>query len=118
STSSRDELLMAHINQPPSPLAATVGLPSDLAELCARCLAKQAPERPTGAEFLASVLSHDLHGESVMVPAPTASAEPEGRTEVMAGPLDAVTQKQPAPAGRPVGSAPPPGRRSRRDRLT
>jgi serine/threonine-protein kinase len=120
STSSRDELLMAHINQAPPRLAATVGLPSDLAELCARCLAKQAPERPTGAEFLAGVsshdlLSHDLHGETVV--APTPSAEPAARTEPMAGPLDAVTQTQPAPAGRPVGSAAP-GRRSRRDRLT
>jgi serine/threonine-protein kinase len=120
STNSRDELLMAHINQAPSPLAATVGLPPELADLCARCLAKDAADRPTSAQFSARVSSHDLTGAALAFPTANASAEPVVGTEPLAGP---VTQTQTALPGRPDGTSDPahvgsaPFGRRRRERL-
>jgi serine/threonine-protein kinase len=71
---SRTELLRSHLHAEPEPLPDIDGLPAEVADLCARCLAKAPQERPTSAEMVTALGAAGGHLPRPVSPAPIPGA--------------------------------------------
>jgi serine/threonine-protein kinase len=87
------QMLRAHTYTEPDPLPPVAGVPSDVADLCGRCLAKDPADRPTAAEVadvLAEaagvvVLPADGPGRHAAVPAAADGIAPDDEPTVEPG---------------------------------
>ncbi|HYN95746.1 MAG TPA: serine/threonine-protein kinase, partial [Pilimelia sp.] len=66
------QMLKAHRYVEPEPLPAVDGLPAEVADLCARCLAKDPADRPTSTELARTLAA--AAGVVVFLPAPVPAA--------------------------------------------
>jgi eukaryotic-like serine/threonine-protein kinase len=80
----RAEMLAAHVSAQPDPLPPDTGVPSDVAALCCRCLAKDPRERPTAREVASALAAaaatvaspaRSLHAAAAVAGAQTAAAD-------------------------------------------
>jgi serine/threonine protein kinase len=84
--STREELLLAHRYAAPLPLPPIEGLPSEVADICLRCLDKDPSGRPTAVA--AALLLAECIGTQVYVPSPLKRPVPPPRPRTAP---DAVT---------------------------
>jgi serine/threonine-protein kinase len=102
------QMLKAHRYQEPADLPAVAGLPSDVVDLCRRCLAKEPAERPTAAE------AANILGDAAGLPSTALLLATVGSKAAGLSPsLSTVGQPSP-PSTRSTGTpyAPPPPRRA------
>ncbi|GIF65695.1 serine/threonine protein kinase [Asanoa ishikariensis] len=76
------ELLRSHLYAEPLPLPDLDGLPTEVAELCLRCLAKAPGERPTSAEVVDVLAGITGHLPRPVSPAP-AGGDSVGNTTIL-----------------------------------
>ena len=104
------QMLKAHRYQEPADLPAAAGLPSEVVDLCRRCLAKEPAERPTAVEA-ANILRDAVGLPSTALLLAAVGSEAAG----VSPSLSTVGQLSP-PSTRSTGTpyAPPPPRRASR----
>lgn len=107
------QMLRAHAYLPPRPLPDIDGVPTEVADLCRRCLAKDPAERPTAAEVAAVLVASGRTAPAPRpaVPAPgdrasDAGADADSGSPPTADPTGAARDRTDAPSTR--------GRRRRR----
>jgi hypothetical protein len=110
--STTTQMLQAHLYQDPTPMPPVEGLPDEVAEICARCLAKTPAQRPSSAEVARTLAI--AAGIMAVLPVSPAPAGVGGPAELATAgttilPWSAATDALPLshpPAGRrPSGQA-------------
>jgi serine/threonine-protein kinase len=118
-TESTTQMLVAHLHLDPDPLPPLRGLPADVADICAACLAKEPADRPAAAEF-ASVLAAAAAAHATPVarripPAVGSAYARDARRRrsrqlaTAVGAVAVITAAVVAAAGGPPGGTPPAG---------
>ncbi|MEU0038895.1 serine/threonine-protein kinase [Streptomyces sp. NPDC006333] len=87
------------------------GVPEELADLVARCLAKEPEDRPTPDELMTALKSVSAsYDTQAFIPGQRGASGPGGRAAQQGGPLPAqAASPAPARAARPLVPAPEPG---------
>jgi hypothetical protein len=75
SAANTTEALRAHLYADPAPLPSLPGLPTEVTDLCLRCLAKNPDDRPAAAD-VANALAGLAGRQPIMPPAPVRDTEP------------------------------------------